>query len=238
MPFESLDAATFTRDQVAIAFTRGTYGSGHIGIAFHTPNDGTQVTHLAWHKQLEVNTIPQEVRGCWACATVSLPPSASKQLVAVVRAVSKKKPQINYGLGAIAAKGSFTANGSYKPPRGSDGLTCTTFVVEVFRAAAIPLVNYHNWPADPANVQWGESVCRDLAQRGASQDHVDAVRKNVGGLRVMPYEAVGAALLPPNQRPATHADVQAGATSASTALNTICPRRLAIANALQPTGLA
>ncbi|MDG0065847.1 hypothetical protein MMB92_17945 [Burkholderia sp. IO2] len=229
MPFENLEAATFTRDQVAIAFTRGRYGSGHIGIAFHTPKDGAQVTHLAWHKQFKVDAIPSEVSGCWACATVALPPSASKQLVAVVRGVSKKKPQINYGLGAIAAKGSFSANGSYQPPRGSDGLTCTTFVVEVFRAASIPLVDYDNWPALPDNVAWGESVCQALAGSGATDDHVNAVRRNIGGLRVRPYEAVGAALLPPNQRPANHAAVQAGAASADTALGTICPRKIPIA---------
>ncbi len=238
MPFESLQGATFTRDQVAIAFTRGAFGTGHLGIAFHSAHDGPKVTHLAWHQQLQVDTIPQEVQGCWACATVTLPPSASKQLVAVVRAVSKKKPQINYGLAAIAAKGSFSANGSYKPPRGSDGLTCTTFVVEVFRAASIPLVNYQNWPSDPANVAWGESVCTELARRGASQEHVDAVRKNIGGLRVRPYEAVGAALLPPNQRPAVHADVQVGAASADTALNTICPRKQQIMLFAQPQGPA
>jgi hypothetical protein len=164
--------------------------------------------------------------GCWICTTLLLPPSASKQLVAFVRAISKKRPQINYGIGAIAAKGSFSANGSYSPPKGSDGLTCATFVVEVFRAVAIPLMDYSSWPAGTANVSWGNSVCTELQRTGAEADHVDAVRKNIGGLRVRPYEVVGAAMLSPNQRPASYTDVQPGATSADTALNAICPSTL------------
>ncbi|CAJ2804181.1 Uncharacterised protein [Burkholderia pseudomallei] len=236
MAFESLSDATFTRDQIAIAFTHGRLGAGHVGIAFHTPKDGRQVTHLAWHRQLKVDSIPNEVEGCWACTTVQLPASASRQLVAVVRGVAKKRPQISYGIGAIAAKGSFSANGSYRPPKGSDGLTCSTFIAEVFRAACIPFVNYDTWPSGPQNDAWGDAVCQELERTGVPADHVAAVRKNIGGLRLRPYEAVGAAMLPINQRPGTYAAVQVGANAADVALRQICPpHRLAPLARLQLT---
>jgi hypothetical protein len=223
MTFERLPDATFTRDQIAIALTHGLLGGGHLGIAFHSVKEGPQLTHLAWHHRLCVDNIPNDLRGCWVSKTVVLPPAASKAVVAVVRGLSKKRPQINYGLNAIAAKGSFAPNGSYRPPKGSDGLTCATFVVEVFRAAGIPLVSYESWEDRPENRSWGERVCQELQNRNVPQEHIDSVRKNISGIRVRPCEAVAAAALPPRGRPANYLAVQDGAVEAEKALRDICP---------------
>lgn len=225
MGFERLQDASFTRDQIAIALSHSSFGGGHLGIAFHSAKDGPQLTHLAWHRQFKVENVPSEITRCWICVTVELPPLASKAAVAVMRSVSKKKPLINYGIGAIAAKGSFTGNGVYHAPKGSDGLTCSTFVVEILRNAGIPLVKYETWQDNPENTAWGEAVCLALQRDGASSEHIAAVRNNIGKLRLRPYEAVGAAMLPPKQRPAEYAAVQAGAVAAEAALKEQCPRR-------------
>lgn len=223
MTFESLPAATFTREQIAIALAHSPLGGGHLGIAFHSAKDGPQVTHLAWHHQLRVESIPAELKTCWICTTMQLPPAASKAVVAVVRAVSKKRPQVNYGVNAIAAKGSFAVNGSYRPPRGSDGLTCATFVVEILRAAGIPLVKYETWQSGPENTAWGERVCEGLVASRVPQDHLDAVRRNIGGMRLRPFEAAAAAMLPPRELPADYDRVQAPAAAAAQALLDFCP---------------
>ncbi|WP_322061985.1 hypothetical protein [Paraburkholderia sp. J63] len=224
MAFDRLQNASFTRDQIAVALTHSSLGGGHLGVAFHSAKDGVQLTHLAWHQQLKVDNVPSEITQCWICTTVELPPLASKAAVAVMRSVSKKKPLINYGIGAVAAKGSFTGNGVYRAPKGSDGLTCATFVVEILRNAGIPLVKYETWKDNPENVAWGEAVCNALKKDGVPDEHVDAVRKNVGKLRLRPYEAVGAAMLPAKQRPADYEAAQPGATAAEAALVEQCPR--------------
>lgn len=228
MAFERLLDASFTRDQIAIAVSHSPLGGGHIGIAFHSAKDGPQVTHLAWHRQLTVDNIPDDISRCWICVTFQLSPMASKAAVAVMRSVSKKKPLINYGIGAVAAKGSFTGNGVYRAPKGSDGLTCATFVVEILRNAGIPILKYETWEESPENVAWGEKVCRDLENDGVPEDHIAAVRSNVGKLRVRPYEVAAAAMLPPRQRPAEFAAVQTGATAVEVALSEQCPRQQVI----------
>lgn len=224
MTFEILPAATFTKDQIAVALAHGMLDGGHLGIGFHSAKEGLKVVHLAWHKKLRVDAVPGDLSLCWVCTTVDLPPSASKQAVGIVRAVASRLPHISYGINLIAAKGSFSARGEYRPPKGSDGLTCATFVVEVLRAAAIPLVKSETWREDAKNIDWGNTVCNELAKRNAPQDHIDAVRKNISGLRMRPYEVAGAANMPRANRPADFDSVQPEANGAEAFLQNYCPR--------------
>ena len=197
-------------------------GAGHIGIGFHSVNDGPQVLHLAWHMNLQTQAIPIDLKTCWAAFAISMPLSASKQLVAFVRAVSRRKASIGYGLGFLSAAGSFAPNGSYKQPRGNDGLTCASFVVEVFRGAMVQLVNLSSWRPDPANIAWGEDVCKHL-QGAASDEHVAAVRANVNGLRLRPFEVAGAARLGHQAWPAEFDHVQDPAKAIESDLVMLCP---------------
>ena len=164
MAFANLTAVAFSRDQVAIAVTNTDFGSdGHIGIGFHSAKAGPKVLHLAWHQMLRVDSVPSDLKRCWAANPLEMPQSASKQLVALIRSIAARGPSINYGIDFVAAKNSFTANGTYKPGKRSDGLTCASFVVEVLRAGAVKLVNEHTWKDLPENIEWGNAVCKALA---------------------------------------------------------------------------
>ncbi|MGE0964718.1 hypothetical protein ACQF4K_05435 [Ralstonia pseudosolanacearum] len=224
MTFESLPQATFRNDQVAVALSHSNLGGGHLGIAFHHAKDGPKVVHLAWHKLLRVEAIPQELKACWVSTTLEIPPTAAKAVVGIVRSVASRLPHVNYGINLIAAKGSFTPKGEYCPPKGSDGLTCASFVVEVLRAASIPLVKYESWKEDAANIEWAERVCRGLVESQAPQSHIDAVQKNKNnGLRLRPYEVAGAASLPMQQRPVDFQSAQQAAGVAEGHLRNFCP---------------
>ena len=209
MALENLCSVPFGREQVAIAVCHSHFGSGHVGLGFHSAKSGPQVLHLAWHLRLEVHDIPAGLKTCWAAFAIAIPPMASKQVVALVRAVARRGASISYGLDFLAARGSFSANGNYKAPKGSDGLTCASFVVEVLRAAMVSLVNLPTWRSDPLNVAWGNKVCSQLVAQGA--DHIEAVQKNVTGLRLTPFEVAGAAQLGAAAWPAEFDQVQAPA---------------------------
>ncbi|MDE3186535.1 MAG: hypothetical protein KGM96_03290 [Acidobacteriota bacterium] len=222
MALANLTCVPFTPEQVAIAVSHSPMGAGHIGIGFHAAKSGPQVLHLAWHRKLEVDDVPAELKQCWAAEPFDMPHLAAKQLVAFVRAVAKRGATINYAIDFIASKGSFDPNGTYRPPKGSSGLTCASFVLEVFRGGSIPLVQIDTWREDPANVSWGNAVCDWLA-RDADPDHVAAVRKSVRGLRLRPFEVAGACRLTKTARPASFDAVQGPAAQIEAELPKICP---------------
>lgn len=186
-------------DEIGIGIARGRFG-GHAGIAFHSAKDGLQLVHLRWHKSLAVEAYPPQ-EDCWIVCKPEIPPLARKQLVGIVRAIAKRKPQISYALDCIAGKGSFDANGHYRPPKGSYGLTCATFVTEVFRASRMPLVKEATWQKTDENIKWANDVIALLESKGVDADHIKAVKASVNGLRMRPEEVGAAGVVPFKERP-------------------------------------
>jgi hypothetical protein len=224
MALANLRSVPFTKEQVAVAISHSDMGAGHIGIGFHSVKEGPQVLHLAWHRRLVIDRIPDELKQCWASEPYNLPHSTAKQVVAYVRTVAKRGASINYAVDFISSKGSFDANGTYTPPKGSHGLTCASFVLEVFRGAKIPLIQSETWRHETANLEWGEKVCAQLeADDAVDQRHVDAVRKSLNGIRLRPFELAGTFRLPPKELPASFDAAQGPAAEVEAELNNICP---------------
>lgn len=223
MALANLIAVPFTQDQVAVAVSHSPMGAGHVGIGFHSAKDGPQVLHLAWHRKLAVDRVPDELKQCWSAEPCNLPQSAGKQVVAFVRAVAKRGATINYAVNFIASKGSFSSSGAYKPPKGSLGLTCASFVLEVFRGGKIPLVRSETWRDEPANIDWGNRVCAQLERdKDVDPRHVEAVRRTVSGFRLRPFEVAGACRLPLKELPASFEAVQEPAVQVEAELSEIC----------------
>lgn len=190
----------FDKNQVAVTLGRGLFG-GHLGVAFHTATEGPKVLHLRFHKDLQVDPFTNSEH-IWIGCVVDLPKIASASLVGILRGLAKKRPNIGYGLNFIVGKGSFADNGSYKAPKGSDGFTCSTLITELFRKAALPLIDETTWQTDPSNLAWGNAVCCLLeALHPLEIDHLNAVKKNNIGLRIRPEEVAAAADLPFSIRP-------------------------------------
>lgn len=222
MAFSPLGGIPFSKDQVAVAVAHSPFGGGHTGIAFHSETQGPQVLHLAWHQLLRVDTIPEAIdQGCWVADALPTPPSASKQVVAIVRKVATSLAQIDYGADFITARGSFASDGTYKPPEGSTGLTCASFVVEVLRACSIKVVQENTWQPNERNVDWANKVCDHLAKK--DPEHAEAVRKNINGLRLIPFEVAGAASSGPASWPVDYATAQTLALPVIAALCALCP---------------
>ncbi len=201
MPYCSASELAFSKDQLVIGFTDGSLGGGHIGIAFHSAKEGMKLLHLCAHLRLQTDDFPPNSPEFWVATIVELPSAASKQLVAIIRAISKRLPKINYGLNFLAASGSFDAQGHYKAPKGSDGLTCATFVSTVFRDLRCPLILETTWKPEPKNIEWGEAVYAWLVNSKADPTHLAAVKGNIVGLRIRPDEVAAAADIERKDRP-------------------------------------
>lgn len=220
MVFQSVELLRLNEHGIAIGLSHGGLGGGHVGIFFNEKGEQPRLLHLLWHQRLKVDSLP--VEGCWLTSLVDVPPVASKQVVAQIRAISRKLPKINYGIDFIASKGSFQGS-VYTAPKGSNGLTCASFVLEVLSAGAIPLIQESTWRPSDANKAWGEEVCRRLLENTGDAKHVDAVSKSFNDLRLVPFELAAAAALPQAQRPVDFDTIQPLANAAKNVLEACCP---------------
>lgn len=202
-----------------MSIMRGNFGT-HVGLVFTDAQKATKIIHLAWHKTLKVDEYPSSV--CCIATVLDLPDTTAKIFVGVLRKIAKRQPHISYGINVLRAAGSFSADGDYRAPKGSDGLTCATFVSELFRALGVPLIKESTWPTG-VNEDWALAVCSELEKRGADADHVAAVRSNARGMRVRPEELGSAADQPHAAWPLGYDDAVAGAASVVSCLNSKCP---------------
>lgn len=221
MPFISISDLSLARESVAVAVSDGAFGS-HIGIVFHSVKEGLQVLHLGWHHKLLIENLPQTPPQCWIAAVSPMPVETSKAFVSILRSLSKRLPQIKYGIDFMASKNSFDPAGRYKAPKGSDGLTCSTFVMELFRAAKLPLIKDETWPITADNTLWGQQICDLMERKKVDPDHIAHVRSNIKGLRIKPEEVAAASQHVIEGRPIDFETVTPGATQVMADLKRVC----------------
>lgn len=192
------------RDKVGIGISHGVLGT-HLGIVFHN-GQALRVVHLAWHLQLLDEDFPKEN---WLVAVIDLPDTVAPQVVQLLRSICKlytvatagRREGIAYGLNMVAGRGSFRGTGAYKPGKDSDGLTCATFVAEIFQYFGLGLVRLETMVDHPKNRAWAAAILCMLETDGVSQEHLRKVRNNVRGRRLRPEDVCAAVEVPASDRP-------------------------------------
>jgi hypothetical protein len=161
----------------------------HSGFLYKTDNDGPRIVHLAWHHKLwdEAASDP------YLWADVGLDP-VNRRFVASWLADRRANPaEIPYGIDATGVCFDAETQDFIPPPVGK-GLTCSTYVLAVFRHLGFPLLAEDTWPSDRAeDASWQEAVVVTLRNTGATAEHVAAVEADKGARRFRPAEVVGAA---------------------------------------------
>ncbi|MNX82942.1 hypothetical protein D3C86_1146850 [compost metagenome] len=219
MTFQCASTLEFGSEQVAIAVRPGLLGS-HLGIAY-SAHGKRHLLHLAFHKLLLNDPYPPPV-GEWAAKVIDLPPIAASQLVALLMAIAPKKNGLPYGINLIAGMGAINEMGEYVPQSNSDGYTCSSFIAELLRKIAFPLIRLDSWMSNNESILWGEAVVCLLKAYGVSAEHVDLVEKNNNGLRLRPEEVAAAAEMPAVKRPATQDMIKARAPVLMEEVRAIC----------------
>jgi len=224
MDFVSEPELKFNKSQIAIAISPGIFG-GHLGIVFESAKEGAKLLHLRFHTELATEPFGNlhAAQQCWIATVVDLPEAISKVVVGMARAVSRKAPSINFGIDLLASRGSFQQDGRYRAPKGSLGLTCASFVYELFAAVGVVLVDASTWREEDGFETWKRGVIKLLEQRGAAAAHVEAVRNNKSRLRLRPEQLAAASALPRSDHPAAFDVVAPLAGEVSKALQCKCP---------------
>ena len=177
----------------AVAIRTVDPGQRHVGVLHRdVGSDEVLLLHLAWHHDLR-NQSPGK---SYFWIDIPLPTRRLRQVAAICRKVWRSNGRaVPYAFSPPNdCFDQLTGRFLIGPSR--FGLTCATFVLAVFEAAGLPLVQYETWPIHRAgDREWQEHVVRQLQESNppASAEHIVAVQGQIGGERFRPEEVAAAA---------------------------------------------
>lgn len=188
-----IDATQF----LAVAIGETDVDQRHIGILHRTKDKPPKLLHLEWHCRLKNDSAIPEKLTIWVAAAV--PSRRQRQVATYCRRIWQMNAKGGVPYGFSPPNESFdpeTATFLKGPTQ--FGLTCASFVLAVFHAAGVPLIEYTTWPADrPGDREWQEKILTYLEHR-AEPEHINHVRSEIGAVRFRPEEvAASVALAPP-----------------------------------------
>jgi hypothetical protein len=132
---------------VAVVLCEGAVGL-HAGILYQDPHQQTRVLHLAWHHQLRDD--PHDEHDGWLGITPLLDEIDQRVLLGACRSVAKHRAALQLPYGFRYQHSRLDQDGNFIPGPGESGLTCATFVLAVFRMAALDLLDLPSWEQRPA----------------------------------------------------------------------------------------
>jgi hypothetical protein len=72
------------------------------------------------------------------------------------------------------------------------GLTCATFIVELFNELGIPFINVETWQQRNGDIEWAEWILSLLSENMTSE-HIEAQKKKIGqNVRIRPSDIAAA----------------------------------------------
>ena len=178
----SFDAAV----PLGVAITQVNAQQRHIGIIYCI--DGTpRLCHLASHHDLRDEPLPKK----YLWGEIGIDEFSQSTVAAYVSEVSQNR-EIAYGLHSEGP--CFDDAGRYVPQTHGKGLTCATFVLEIFDVLGFSLLNRDEWPKRPGDKDWQENIIKIITP-SASPEHIETMRRDVGKVKRFCPEEVAAACL-------------------------------------------
>lgn len=182
------------------------------------------VLHLAWHKNLRVEAMPDK----WVAVVPSFNDELTTQIAAIIPTLGEryekdKNGGIDYGINLYVGANAFDKDLNYSVPEGHDGLTCATFVAKIFSALKTNLVDLTTWKQTPENKIWGDAIVCLLQATSSAAEHVERVKNSNLGYRLRPEEVAAASEQYVEKNPATFDQVQTRAAEMVRELNAVFP---------------
>lgn len=178
----------------------------HTGIVYVDGDEKVLFLHLAFHHLLRRDE-PGSGIG-WVLPADAVPHERLELVAAMCDLIWERhqKSKIPYGFRYNASK--FSKDGTLELGADECGLTCATFVLAVYRAVGLELLDLTGWPERADDAQRFAALLETLRQRCTDQKHIDAVSKEVKSVRYRPLEVAGGSRFNP---PACFADATEGA---------------------------
>lgn len=104
---------------------------------------------------------------------------------------------IQYGLD-VNSKFIDSETGKFKSTMNNIGLTCGTFILEVFESCGFKLINWDSWPKNQkSDIKWQKKIIELVFSRlpDVPKDYLERQSKNIGNARFLPEEVAASTQL-------------------------------------------
>lgn len=186
-------------ETVAVVVCRSGNGT-HAGIAYRGEDGLPRLLHLAWHLALFDDDF-QFARNDYLSVIPNLRRADAIALAGYCRRIFRVNnaggQRVPYNLEYEPGTGFDPDTGDLVLPKGATGMSCSTFVVHVFRSSGNPLIEATGWPADrPGDRERQEELVRMLENHPAPHYRGQGarVRSQIGCPRIRPEDVGGACL--------------------------------------------
>ena len=164
----------------------------HVGL-LHRGTDGVGILHLCWHLVLKSNDLYDNSMW-WVVPQII--PERLQSVAMLCRQLSRTAGAsgIPYGFGTF--RNVFdTRTGTFKQNEGAGGLTCATFVLGVFNAARLSLLDDETWPQpSQADLEWQVYIANTLKLFEKSAVQGGLTFSQIPAKRFQPNEVAAAAI--------------------------------------------
>jgi hypothetical protein len=144
--------------------------------------------HLEGHHRLTCEHPDQ--RFYWV--ELSVKHERLRLLARYCRTIENRYPDGRFPYGLAYGGSGLTDSGEFLTSDGR-GLTCSTFVAEVFRHQGLPLIEPATWPRGrPDDLAAQRAIVAQMKAQGADADHVAAVEREIGCARFRAEEIAAA----------------------------------------------
>ncbi len=174
---------------IGVAITCSTEGQNHIGILYNENiNSPARILHLAWHYIL----IDEEPKNTYHWLDCGLDEINKAVLVAYCKEIIhvNGKDTIPYGID-ITDKVFNPITGEWAPENENCGLTCSTFVMQVFSAQGHNILCKESWENRASDSRWQTNILNKLSENNISEKYIAKQKKNIGAFRFRPEEVAG-----------------------------------------------
>nr|WP_315392246.1 hypothetical protein [uncultured Duganella sp.] len=137
--------------------------------------------------------------------------------IGYLMAVARNDVELRYGVDWDDYQKLFEGDGTYIMPENAYGLTCASFLAEVFYGYSMKLFHMPTWPKDhPDDKVWRDALCKSrleaLEQRGQgrlSREQIQEIQDTTPLVRLRPNQAAAAIASSPPPSPLIRQDPDA-----------------------------
>lgn len=194
---------------IAVAICRTRHGNTHTGVAYRAMTGDVQCFHQAWDhitRNGPIDTESNHMEGPFFCVSPTVETDRARAIAAFWEFVAGQGETIGYAL-RDDPDAHFDENTGRLVLLNGNGLSCSTFVLALFRSVSFPYIDTTGWPIDRAGDREAqERLMRVLEHTCLNKNHIDQVKQEIGCERIRPEEVAGAALS--ESLPVRHPDAE------------------------------
>ncbi|WP_028468699.1 hypothetical protein [Neptunomonas japonica] len=169
----------------------------HIGIYYTSATGDTKFLHQPFH----YHALESDPEDKYLWLDVPLDADNKMHMATFCAMVAEENPKgIAY---SICHKGtSFTKTGKFHTESQFAGLTCATFVMQIFESQVLPIIDVKNWKHIPSDKDWQNQILQVLVKYGGVEKDSDYYlfqkKRLADGVARFKPEAVAAAAVSPD----------------------------------------